>query len=177
MRIVLVNPRGFCAGVHMAIQVVDQLLDLVEGETVFVYHDIVHNTHVVQRFRERGVTFVEDVNDVPAGAFVVFSAHGVAPSVRDTARQRELRAIDATCPLVTKVHMEAIRYARQGYQILLIGHKDHQEIVGTFGEAPAATQIGSSPSRGSMTLPRPANLPLTRCRATGSSGSMPMMSC
>ncbi|MCA9293084.1 MAG: 4-hydroxy-3-methylbut-2-enyl diphosphate reductase [Phycisphaerales bacterium] len=145
MRIVLVNPRGFCAGVHMAIQVVDQLLDLVEGETVFVYHDIVHNTHVVQRFRERGVTFVEDVNDVPAGAFVVFSAHGVAPSVRDTARQRELRAIDATCPLVTKVHMEAIRYARQGYQILLIGHKDHQEIVGTFGEAPAATQIVESP--------------------------------
>lgn len=145
MRIVLVNPRGFCAGVHMAIQVVDQLLDLVADEPVYVYHDIVHNTHVVQRFRERGVRFVEDVADVPEGAFVVFSAHGVSPEVRQVARARHLRAIDATCPLVTKVHMEAIRYARQGYQILLIGHRDHQEIIGTRGEAPDATQVVESP--------------------------------
>ena len=145
MRIVLVNPRGFCAGVHMAIQVVDQLLDLVEGEPVYVYHDIVHNRHVVERFRGRGVTFVEDVNNVPAGAFVVFSAHGVSPQVRHDAKARQLRAIDATCPLVTKVHMEAIRYARKGYQILLIGHADHQEIIGTRGEAPDATQIVESP--------------------------------
>lgn len=145
MRIVLANPRGFCAGVHMAIQVVDQLLDLVD-EPVYVYHDIVHNTHVVDRFKGRGVTFVEDVSDVPEGSFVVFSAHGISPAVRKAASERSLRQIDATCPLVTKVHMEAVRYARQGYQILLIGHEDHQEIIGTRGEAPEATQVVESPA-------------------------------
>jgi 4-hydroxy-3-methylbut-2-enyl diphosphate reductase len=144
MRLVLANPRGFCAGVHMAIQVVDQLLELVD-EPVYVYHDIVHNTHVVDRFRERGVDFVEDVNEVPEGSFVVFSAHGVSPQVRSDAAARGLRQIDATCPLVTKVHMEAIRYAKRGYQILLIGHADHQEIIGTRGEAPDATQVVESP--------------------------------
>ncbi len=144
MHIVLANPRGFCAGVHMAIQVVDQLLDLVD-EPVYVYHDIVHNTHVVNRFRERGVAFVEDVADVPEGSFVVFSAHGISPAVRAAAAERNLKTIDATCPLVTKVHMEAIRYAKRGYQILLIGHADHQEVVGTRGEAPDATQVVESP--------------------------------
>ncbi|MCI0572383.1 MAG: 4-hydroxy-3-methylbut-2-enyl diphosphate reductase, partial [Myxococcaceae bacterium] len=141
MKILLVNPRGFCAGVRMAIDVVDQVLDVFEGETVYVYHEIVHNRHVVGRFRERGVVFVEDVEAVPPGAVVVFSAHGVSPAVRERARERGLHAIDATCPLVTKVHSEAVRYARQGYQILLVGHRDHQEIVGTSGEAPQATQV------------------------------------
>lgn len=146
MRIVLVSPRGFCAGVRMAIDVVDQLLELCPDEPIYVYHEIVHNTHVVGRFRDRGVAFVDDVAGVPEGAIVVFSAHGIPPSVRDAAAARGLRAIDATCPLVTKVHMEAIRYARQGYQILLIGHREHQEVIGTFGEAPGATQVVESPA-------------------------------
>ena len=145
MRIILANPRGFCAGVHMAIDVVDQLLDLCPNERIYVYHEIVHNKHVVHRFRDRGVSFVEDVEDVPRGHIIVFSAHGVSPAVRKTAASRGLTAIDATCPLVTKVHMEAIRYARQGYQILLIGHMDHQEIVGTRGEAPEAMQVVERP--------------------------------
>ena len=141
----LANPRGFCAGVQMAVDVVDQVLELFEGQPVFVYHEIVHNRHVVGRFKDRGVRFVEDVDDVPEGSVVVFSAHGIPPAVRQRARERNLRAIDATCPLVTKVHSEAIRYARQGYQILLVGHADHQEVIGTRGEAPDATQVVESP--------------------------------
>ena len=145
MRVILVNPRGFCAGVHMAIDVVDQLLELCPGDPLYVYHEIVHNRHIVSRFIERGVTFVETLNDVPHGSTVVFSAHGVSPLVRELADRRDLTAIDATCPLVTKVHMEAIRYAKQGYRILLIGHADHQEIIGTRGEAPEAMTIVESP--------------------------------
>lgn len=146
MRILLANPRGFCAGVHMAIDVVDQILDLLPGEPVFVFHEIVHNKHVVKRFIDRGVTFVEAIEDVPEGSIVVFSAHGISPAVRETAKVRRLTAIDATCPLVTKVHMEAIRYARQGYQILLVGHANHQEVIGTRGEAPDAIQVVEAPS-------------------------------
>ena len=146
MKVLLANPRGFCAGVHMAIDVVDQLLELCPGEPLYVYHEIVHNKHVVGRFRDRGVTFIEDVSEVPNGCMVVFSAHGVSPAVRDAAKARGVIAIDATCPLVTKVHMEAIRYARKGYQILLIGHANHQEVIGTRGEAPEATQIVESPA-------------------------------
>jgi 4-hydroxy-3-methylbut-2-enyl diphosphate reductase len=145
MRILLANPRGFCAGVHMAIDVVDQLLALCPGESIYVFHEIVHNKHVVQRFVHRGVEFVESISDVPEGAKVVFSAHGVSPTVREEAERRRLTAIDATCPLVTKVHMEAIRYAKQGYQILLVGHADHQEVVGTRGEAPDAIQVVECP--------------------------------
>ena len=145
MRILLANPRGFCAGVHMAIDVVDQLLDLLDGEKVYVYHEIVHNKHVVSRLRQRGAVFVEAIEDVPEGAYVVFSAHGVSPAVRKEAEARRLTAIDATCPLVTKVHMEAIRYARQGYQILLVGHANHQEVQGTRGEAQEAIQVVESP--------------------------------
>lgn len=145
MRIVLANPRGFCAGVHMAIQVVEQLLTITD-EPVYVYHDIVHNTHVVERFVNKGVRFVEDVADVPEGAWVVYSAHGISPAVRAQAAKRNLREIDATCPLVTKVHVEAIRYAKQGYQILLIGHEDHQEVIGTRGEAPDKTQVVETPA-------------------------------
>lgn len=145
MRLVLSNPRGFCAGVRMAIAVVDQVLDLFPGETIYVFHEIVHNKHVVGRFIDRGVIFVDDVADVPEGKIVVFSAHGISPEVRRQARERNLSAIDATCPLVTKVHSEAIRYARQGYQILLVGHRNHQEVVGTSGEAPDATLVVESP--------------------------------
>lgn len=146
MRLILANPRGFCAGVYMAIDVVDQLLDICPGESIYVYHEIVHNTHVVGRFRDRGVQFVESVDEVPEGAIVVFSAHGVSPAVRQQARDRRLTAIDATCPLVTKVHAEAIRYSRKGFQILLVGHRNHQEVVGTRGEAPDSIQVVESPA-------------------------------
>jgi len=145
MHVILANPRGFCAGVRMAIDVVDQVIDLFPGRGIYVYHEIVHNKHVVHRFKDRGVVFIDDLNDVPTGEVVVFSAHGISPAVRAHAKARNLTAIDATCPLVTKVHAEAVRYARAGYQILLVGHKDHQEIVGTFGEAPDVTQVVEEP--------------------------------
>ncbi len=145
MKIILANPRGFCAGVRMAIDVVDQILDILPGETLYVYHEIVHNRHVVERFIDQGVIFVESLDEVPPNSIVVFSAHGISPAIRQQAKARNLTAIDATCPLVTKVHSRAIRYARQGYQILLVGHKNHQEIVGTMGEAPDQTQVVESP--------------------------------
>lgn len=145
MRILLANPRGFCAGVRMAIDVVDQLLDICKGERIYVFHEIVHNKHVVNRFRDRGVVFVEDLNEVPNGSIAVFSAHGVSPQIRAIAKQRNLTAVDATCPLVTKVHVEAIRYAKMGIQMLLIGHKDHQEVQGTLGEAPDMIQVVEKP--------------------------------
>lgn len=141
MKLILANPRGFCAGVNMAIAVVDELLELFPEETICVYHEIVHNRHVVDRFRAQGVVFVESIEETPDGAIVVFSAHGVSPEIRAQAEERKLVAIDATCPLVTKVHAEAIRYARRGWQILLIGHADHQEVIGTRGEAPDSIQI------------------------------------
>jgi 4-hydroxy-3-methylbut-2-en-1-yl diphosphate reductase len=146
MQIVLANPRGFCAGVRMAIDVVDQVLELLPGETLYVYHEIVHNRHIVDRFEDQGVVFVDDLSQIPEGNIVIFSAHGISPAVRKEAFERNLQSIDATCPLVTKVHSRAIRYAKQGYQILLIGHRDHQEIIGTYGEAPNQTQIVESPS-------------------------------
>ena len=144
MQIILANPRGFCAGVHMAIDTVQDLVDLI-GTPLYVYHDIVHNKHVVDRFVDQGVTFVEDIADIPPGNTVVFSAHGVSPQVRADAEARNLRAIDATCPLVTKVHVEARRYAKMGKHILLVGHTDHQEIKGTYGEAPDVTTVVESP--------------------------------
>lgn len=145
MRIILTNPRGFCAGVHMAIDVVDQVLDLYPDRPIFVYHEIVHNKHVVDRFKHRGVRFVENVAEVPEGSIIVFSAHGISPTVKAQARARSLKMVDATCPLVTKVHNEAIRYARQGYDILLVGHTSHQEVIGTRGEAPESIQVVESP--------------------------------
>lgn len=146
MRIILPNPRGFCAGVRMAIDVVDRVVSLYPDRTVYVYHEIVHNRHVVGRFKGRGVVFVEDLGEVPSGSVVVFSAHGIPPETRREAEARGLVAIDATCPLVTKVHSEAARYARKGYQILLIGHADHQEVIGTKGEAPDSTLVVESPA-------------------------------
>ncbi|MCC7193541.1 MAG: 4-hydroxy-3-methylbut-2-enyl diphosphate reductase [Phycisphaeraceae bacterium] len=145
MKILLANPRGFCAGVNMAIQCVDEALKIV-GSPLYVYHEIVHNRHVVERFVKLGVIFVDSIDEVPANQTVVFSAHGVSPEVRRLARQRGCTMIDATCPLVTKVHMEAIRYARQGFKILLIGHAGHDEVVGTVGEAPDAITIVQSPA-------------------------------
>ncbi len=137
MKVLLAAPRGFCAGVNMAIESLELALETF-GPPVFVYHEIVHNRYVVDSFRRRGVTFVEDLNLVPRGAHLLFSAHGVSPAVRELARQRRLATVDATCPLVTKVHLEAVRFAREGYTILLIGHHAHDEVVGTMGEAPRA---------------------------------------
>ena len=145
MRIKLSNPRGFCAGVRMAVDIVDMLLDAIgNDEKLYVYHEIVHNRHVVYRLRERGAVFVENIAEIPKDSVVVFSAHGVSPEIKKLANDRNLTCIDATCPLVTKVHAEAIRYAKRGWQILLIGHKNHQEVVGTQGEAPDAIQIVES---------------------------------
>ena len=147
MRIMLANPRGFCAGVHMAIDIVDQLLDTIdEHENIYVFHEIVHNRHVVGRLRDRGAVFVDSIDEIPEGSVVVFSAHGVSPAVRMQAEKRRLTSIDATCPLVTKVHAEAIRYDKRGWQILFIGHRDHREVLGTAGEAPNNIQIVESPS-------------------------------
>lgn len=144
MRILLANPRGFCAGVNMAIQCVEEAIKIV-GTPLYVYHEIVHNRHVVDRFVKLGVVFVDHIEDVPADSTIIFSAHGVSPAVRDAAKARGCTMIDATCPLVTKVHMEAIRYARQGYHILLVGHAGHDEVVGTVGEAPGSITIVESP--------------------------------
>jgi len=144
MKILLANPRGFCAGVNMAIESVEEALKIV-GSPLYVFHEIVHNRHVVQQFVKEGVIFVDDIEEVPDRATVVFSAHGISPAVRNAAKARGCTMIDATCPLVTKVHMEAIRYARQGYKILLIGHAGHDEVVGTVGEAPNAITIVESP--------------------------------
>ena len=134
-KIFLLKPRGFCAGVVRAIDVVKIALDLY-GPPVYVRKEIVHNKHVVDELRGAGAVFVEELDEVPMGARAIFSAHGVAPSVRKQARERNLDVIDATCPLVTKVHLEAVRFARDGYSIVLIGHKDHDEVIGTLGEVP-----------------------------------------
>jgi 4-hydroxy-3-methylbut-2-enyl diphosphate reductase len=134
-RVVLANPRGFCAGVVRAIDIVEQVLDLL-SPPIYVFHEIVHNVHVVERLRERGAVFVEDIEGIPEGAVCIFSAHGISPEVRATAEKKGLRVIDATCPLVTKVHLEVIRYAKAGYSLILIGHAGHEEVEGTMGEAP-----------------------------------------
>jgi 4-hydroxy-3-methylbut-2-en-1-yl diphosphate reductase len=141
--ILLASPRGFCAGVVRAIDIVDLALECF-GTPLFVRREIVHNLHVVRGFEERGVTFVEELEEVPDGATVVFSAHGVSPSVRAAAAARGLKILDATCPLVTKVHLEAVRFARLGYRIILIGHPGHEEVEGTIGEAADRITLVSS---------------------------------
>ncbi len=135
MKIILANPRGFCAGVNMAIECLERALEFF-GAPVYVYHEIVHNKYVVERFKKRGTVFVESLAEVPEGAPLLYSAHGVSPQIRQESRSRRLVAIDATCPLVTKVHLEAIKYAQEGYTIILIGHEGHDEVIGTMGEAP-----------------------------------------
>jgi len=142
--VLLASPRGYCAGVDRAVVTVEQALDLY-GAPVYVRKEIVHNKHVVDGLRERGAVFVEELDEVPAGATVVFSAHGVSPAVHAAAAERELKTIDATCPLVTKVHHEAKRFADDDYDILLIGHAGHEEVEGTMGEAPARIQLVEGP--------------------------------
>jgi len=142
-KIILLRPRGFCAGVVRAIDVVKIALNLY-GAPIYVRKEIVHNRHVVDELRGAGAIFVEELEEVPVGARVIFSAHGVAPSVRTEARARKLQVIDATCPLVTKVHLEAVKFARKGFTIVLIGHKDHDEVIGTLGEAPDDTVLVST---------------------------------
>jgi 4-hydroxy-3-methylbut-2-en-1-yl diphosphate reductase len=139
-KVILLRPRGFCAGVVRAIDVVKIALEIY-GAPIYVRKEIVHNRHVVDELKGLGAIFVDDIHEVPPGNRLIFSAHGVSPMVRQEAKQRNLNVIDATCPLVTKVHLEATKFARQGYTILLIGHKEHEEIEGTFGEAPANTVI------------------------------------
>jgi 4-hydroxy-3-methylbut-2-en-1-yl diphosphate reductase len=143
-RVLLARPRGYCAGVDRAVQTVEQALDHY-GAPIYVRKQIVHNLHVVRALEKRGAIFVEETDDVPEGATVVFSAHGVAPTVHEEAAHRQLRTIDATCPLVTKVHNEARRFAQEGYDILLIGHNGHEEVVGTTGEAPEAIRLVDGP--------------------------------
>jgi len=142
--VLLAAPRGYCAGVDRAVVTVERALELY-GAPVYVRKQIVHNRHVVESLEARGAVFVEETDDVPEGSIVVFSAHGVAPTVHDEAARRNLRTIDATCPLVTKVHMEARRFANEGYQILLIGHEGHEEVVGTAGEAPQHITLVDGP--------------------------------
>jgi 4-hydroxy-3-methylbut-2-enyl diphosphate reductase len=144
MKVILASPRGFCAGVNMAIEALNLALKTLPPP-IYVYHEIVHNKYVVDHFRAQGVTFVNHLTEVPPGSTLLFSAHGVSPEIRRAAKERKLRAIDATCPLVTKVHLEAIKYASQGYTILLIGHEGHDEVIGTMGEAPEAILLVESP--------------------------------
>ncbi len=158
MRILLAGPRGFCAGVNMAIESLQLAIERF-GTPIYVYHEIVHNRWVVERFRQQGVVFVDDLDEVPQGAHLLYSAHGVSPEVRRKARQRKLHAIDATCPLVTKVHAEARRYAEAGYTIVLVGHRGHDEVIGVMGEAPEAiVLIGCEAEVERLEVPDPDRL-------------------
>jgi 4-hydroxy-3-methylbut-2-enyl diphosphate reductase len=158
VKIILANPRGFCAGVNMAIESLERALELF-GAPLYVYHEIVHNRPVVERFRKCGVIFVDSIEQIPTGATVLYSAHGVAPAIRTASAERRLRAIDATCPLVTKVHLEAVRFAREGYIVLLIGHEGHDEVLGTMGEAPAHIRLVQDVAEAeSIVLPADAKL-------------------
>jgi 4-hydroxy-3-methylbut-2-enyl diphosphate reductase len=158
MKIILANPRGFCAGVNMAIESLERALALF-GSPIYVYHEIVHNRPIVERFRSSGVVFVDDIAEVPAGGTVLYSAHGVSPTIRQHSTERNLRAIDATCPLVTKVHTEAVRFARDNYTIVLIGHEGHDEVIGTMGEAPASiVLVEDVDDVDALTFPKDAKL-------------------
>src|SRR5579871_3036495 len=144
--LLLLKPRGFCAGVVRAIDVVRIALEAF-GPPIYVRKEIVHNSFVVEELRGKGAIFVDSEDEVPNGERIIYSAHGVSPEVREHSARRGLRVIDATCPLVTKVHVEAVKFAREGYSLILIGHRDHDEIIGTLGEAPAVTQVVGSPAQ------------------------------
>jgi 4-hydroxy-3-methylbut-2-en-1-yl diphosphate reductase len=153
--LLLLKPRGFCAGVVRAIDIVRIALEAF-GAPIYVRKEIVHNRYVVDELTAKGAIFVDSVEEVPNGERVIYSAHGVPPEVRQASKQRGLRVIDATCPLVTKVHVEAVKYAREGYSIVLIGHRDHDEVIGTLGEAPMVTQVVGSPEQvASLSVPNP----------------------
>lgn len=143
MRVILASPRGFCAGVNMAIESLELALERF-GSPVYVYHEIVHNRWIVEHFRRLGAVFVDHLEEVPEGAHLLYSAHGISPQIRLQARDRKLKTIDATCPLVTKVHREAIRFAAEGYTIVLVGHEGHDEVIGTMGEVPDSTVLVES---------------------------------
>ncbi len=145
MKVFLANPRGFCAGVNMAIECLEECIKAF-GPDIFVYHEIVHNRYVVEKFSGQGVKFVNKISEVPSGSILLYSAHGVSPEIREQARGRDLRTVDATCPLVTKVHLEAIKYAKANYNILLIGHEGHDEVIGTMGEAPESITLIETPA-------------------------------
>ena len=154
-KLVVAGLRGFCAGVVRAIDVVDRALQVCDGP-VYVRKEIIHNRYVVDELREKGAVFVEDVDEVPDGSWLIYSAHGISPTVRDAARKKRLRTIDATCPLVTKVHLEALHYAKKGYTIVLIGHEEHDETIGTLGEAPNAIRlVGSKEEAETVDVPDP----------------------
>jgi len=155
MRVILASPRGFCAGVNMAIDSLNLALKRY-GTPIYVYHEIVHNRWVVDHFRKLGVVFVDELADVPNGAHLLYSAHGVSPEVRRQAAARRLQTIDATCPLVTKVHREAARFAHEGYTVVLIGHEGHDEVIGTMGEAPGSiVLVGSAEEVERLEVPDP----------------------
>ena len=157
-RVLLLKPRGFCAGVVRAIDIVRIALETF-GAPIYVRREIVHNRFVVNDLAEKGAIFVDDIHQVPEGARVIYSAHGVSPAVREQSKERNLKVIDATCPLVTKVHVEAVKFARQGYSLVLIGHRDHDEIEGTLGEAPDVTQVVSSVEEvQTLTVPDPEHV-------------------
>ncbi|MEO1497270.1 MAG: 4-hydroxy-3-methylbut-2-enyl diphosphate reductase [Planctomycetota bacterium] len=158
MKVLLASPRGFCAGVNMAIESLELALKEFEAP-IYVYHEIVHNQYVVRYFESKGVTFVDAIDEAPEGSTLLFSAHGVSPEIRQQAKERKLRAIDATCPLVTKVHLEAVKYAKEGRTIVLIGHEGHDEVIGTMGEAPEAIVLVESPDDvDALEVNDPANL-------------------
>ncbi|HEV2177906.1 MAG TPA: 4-hydroxy-3-methylbut-2-enyl diphosphate reductase [Terriglobia bacterium] len=160
-RLLLAKPRGFCAGVDRAIDVVNMALDLYPPP-IYVRKEIVHNRHVIESFVAKGVIFVDDLDEVPEGAVAVFSAHGVAPEVRTRAAARRLQVVDATCPLVTKVHQEAVRYAREDRSIILVGHRGHEEVVGTMGEVPDHVQlVGSVEEAERVEVPDPERVAVT----------------
>ena len=142
-RVLLLKPRGFCAGVVRAIDIVQIALETF-GAPIYVRKEIVHNSYVVTDLAKKGAIFVNELDEVPEGARVIYSAHGVSPAVRERAKERKLKVIDATCPLVTKVHLEAIKFSKQGYSLVLVGHRDHEEVEGTQGEAPDVTQVVST---------------------------------
>ena len=154
-KLLIAGLRGFCAGVVRAISVVEKALEIADG-TVYVRKEIIHNRYVVDELRDRGAVFVDELDEVPDGAMVIFSAHGIAPSVRETARRKKLLTIDATCPLVTKVHLEVIQYAKKGYTIIFVGHREHDETIGTFGEAPHSIRVvGSKEEARTVEVPDP----------------------
>jgi 4-hydroxy-3-methylbut-2-enyl diphosphate reductase len=156
--LLLLKPRGFCAGVVRAIDIVRIALEAF-GPPIYVRKEIVHNRFVVEELQQKGAIFVDDVDEVPAGERVIYSAHGVSPEVREDSKRRKLRVIDATCPLVTKVHVEAVKFAREGYSLILIGHRDHDEVIGTLGEAPGVTQVvGSAAEVAAVSVPDPARI-------------------
>ncbi len=156
--LLLLKPRGFCAGVVRAIDIVRIALEAF-GPPIYVRKEIVHNRFVVEELQGKGAIFVDNVDEVPNGERVIYSAHGVSPEVREASQARNLRVIDATCPLVTKVHVEAVKFAREGYSLILIGHHDHDEVIGTLGEAPVVTQVVGSPEQvESLTVPDPGRV-------------------